>query len=735
MAFNERIRLAIDVVTGDATGPLRKLSTDLKEADGAFAKAKVGASGFVDILKNNLGSVALGASAALATFAAKAVGDFQRTALGAGQLRDKLGVTAEEASRLQETAGDLGIGLGAVESSIGRMNRTAAQTPGVFKEIGAEIVRNSDGTINVTETFLSVVDALNEIPDAAERAAAAQKIFGRGWQEIAELVAMGADEVRAAMESVEGGKIIDDAEVARAREFRDTMDELRGTWESIAADAGGAIVTVVNAIGSAKEAVDGFENRLESGMGAGVGASLAEDFDLVAAKAVIAGNAYQDSAGSAENMAAAAEQVSPALEDNAAAAEDEAKAMQESADAAKASADAHQAEADALLESVAARRSAADSQFALNDAQRDFADTIAGYNELLKDSDTTMQDLAAAQDDAAKSAGAVADAALRVAQDQAAANGATLSAAAAGDVWRSSMLQQAAAADGPLRDAILAYVSSVEEIPPEKMTEIQAAIARGDLATAQRLLDEASETRTAEIEADANVVQSERELEDHRRKKRVAEILAAANTQAAEEGLTGTARRRRVADILAQALTSGANSDLGFTARQRSAIVSAVAHTGSAEAALNSVARDRSATIRVTTMNRVYAVAEGGIFQGGVQSFANGGHRLPRHATIQPPVGPAGLFQWAEPETGGEGFVPLAPSKRTRSLQIMRQLAGMMNHRLVPMANGGISIGGDGVSWAGPRTVNYQTINMPAGVGPSDAKAALRRWEQRNGAQ
>jgi hypothetical protein len=230
MAFSERIRLAIDVVTGDATGPLKNLSRELKEADGAFAKAKVGASGLVGMLKNNLGSVALGASAALATFAAKAVGDFQRTALGAGKLRDSLGVTAEEASKLQEVAGDVGVGVDSLSGAMNRMNRTAAETPGVFKDVGAEIKRNADGTINVTETFLSVVDALNAIPDAADRAAAAQKIFGRGWQELAELVAMGADELRASLDSVEGGKIIDDDEVARAREFRDTMDDLRGTW-------------------------------------------------------------------------------------------------------------------------------------------------------------------------------------------------------------------------------------------------------------------------------------------------------------------------------------------------------------------------------------------------------------------------------------------------------------------------------------------------------------------------
>ena len=51
---------------------------------------------------------------------------------------------------------------------------------------------------------------------------------------------------------------------------------------------------------------------------------------------------------------------------------------------------------------------------------------------------------------------------------------------------------------------------------------------------------------------------------------------------------------------------------------------------------------------------------------GGIQSFANG--KLPGEALIQSPV--RGLIQWAEPETGGEAFIPLAPAKRARSLEI-----------------------------------------------------------------
>ncbi|WP_435298541.1 tape measure protein [Timonella sp. A28] len=65
--------------------------------------------------------------------------------------------------------------------------------------------------------------------------------------------------------------------------------------------------------------------------------------------------------------------------------------------------------------------------------------------------------------------------------------------------------------------------------------------------------------------------------------------------------------------------------------------------------------------------------ANGGIIANGVRAFADGGiqGRLPSTARIQSPR--AHLVQWAEPETHGEAFIPLAPSKRARSLQIWEE--------------------------------------------------------------
>lgn len=83
--------------------------------------------------------------------------------------------------------------------------------------------------------------------------------------------------------------------------------------------------------------------------------------------------------------------------------------------------------------------------------------------------------------------------------------------------------------------------------------------------------------------------------------------------------------------------------------------------------------------------------ADGGIWP--LNSYANG--KLPSQAVVQPAMGGRGLVQWAEPETGGEAFIPLAPSKRDRSTAILGQVADAFGFQLVrSFADGGFLPGG-----------------------------------------
>lgn len=72
---------------------------------------------------------------------------------------------------------------------------------------------------------------------------------------------------------------------------------------------------------------------------------------------------------------------------------------------------------------------------------------------------------------------------------------------------------------------------------------------------------------------------------------------------------------------------------------------------------------------------------------GGILGFADG--KLPDDAMIQKGRG-AGLVQWAEGETKGEAFIPLALAKRDRSVAIWKEVGRRFGFDVDSMANGGI---------------------------------------------
>lgn len=75
----------------------------------------------------------------------------------------------------------------------------------------------------------------------------------------------------------------------------------------------------------------------------------------------------------------------------------------------------------------------------------------------------------------------------------------------------------------------------------------------------------------------------------------------------------------------------------------------------------------------------------GGIY-GALLAGQYGFGKLPTDAIIQPAVGGPGLVQWAEPSTHGEAFIPLAPDRRQRSLEIWAATGGLLG----AFENGGV---------------------------------------------
>lgn len=135
---------------------------------------------------------------------------------------------------------------------------------------------------------------------------------------------------------------------------------------------------------------------------------------------------------------------------------------------------------------------------------------------------------------------------------------------------------------------------------------------------------------------------------------------------------------------------------------KRTEVLSAFERGGvdEAKAAIASV-RDKTVTITTRQVTVYYTQnAGGGTTIGGgtmtglsnangsiVEYYANGGIRRENHIAM---IAPAGSWRmWAEPETGGEAYIPLSANKRKRSLDIWRETGRRLG--VAGFADGGFS--------------------------------------------
>ena len=254
-SFTEKIRLLFEV---DDKGSLGRLRADIAAADGVTGKFKAGIKGAGDMLKQNMAAGAMAAGAAVFTYGVKAVAAFQETALAAGKMADATGLTVEQSSRLMEVAGDLGIEVGTVQGAIQKFNNAIAG--GRLDEFADSIVTAKDGSIDAYESFINTATAIGKIQDPTKRAQAAQKAFGKSYGEIAELMTMDADQLRAALDGVSDAKVIDENELRQARQFRDLLDQLKDRLDDVQLTVGERVIPRLLMMG---KAVTGIADALD----------------------------------------------------------------------------------------------------------------------------------------------------------------------------------------------------------------------------------------------------------------------------------------------------------------------------------------------------------------------------------------------------------------------------------------------------------------------------------------
>lgn len=230
-----------------AQGAFNNFKTKIGEADGAMGKFKAGGTAALDAVKANAGTFAMAAGAAIAGFAVKAIGDFQKLALEVDKFSNSSGLAAEEASRWVEVAGDIGVESGTLITAFNKLNKAAADNSKAFGQLGVEIATTASGATDVNKTFLTTVEALRKVEDPAKRAQLATQLLGKSWTEVSELIEMGSVELETALASVSDQKIIDEEEIRKAKELRAAQDALGDAFQEAALTLGEALIPALTA--------------------------------------------------------------------------------------------------------------------------------------------------------------------------------------------------------------------------------------------------------------------------------------------------------------------------------------------------------------------------------------------------------------------------------------------------------------------------------------------------------
>ena len=246
MAINIPIITSLeDTGIKNAKAAFNDFKTAVSNAEGGMGKFKAGSKVALDAVAANAATFSVAAGVAVGKFVADGITAFQDLALSAGKFADATGLAVEDASRYIEAAGDIGIPVDAVEAAIGRLNKTIGADPDKVRNLGVDLVYLKDGSLDVNETFKNTIDRIKGIKDPAEKATVAAQLLGKGWQSMAELIEMGADDLNASLTAVSEQKVISESELQMAREYRAAMDNLGDATEDVKVKSGQRLIPMI----------------------------------------------------------------------------------------------------------------------------------------------------------------------------------------------------------------------------------------------------------------------------------------------------------------------------------------------------------------------------------------------------------------------------------------------------------------------------------------------------------
>lgn len=219
-------RGTLDAYRGTFGGRINRTLLPISEPFRAGFKESSGLSGAIGglaTLRNGILALGAGAAVHALTGLVDRIGDISESAA-------RLGVTVEEFQRLDVLAKQNGTSVGALGTAFRTLANAAVdptkETAAAFAKLDISTKDAAGGFKSRQDLFFETAGALADIGDGTERAALAQKLFGRGATELLPLLAGGRAGLEAQRDALMQLPVFTEAAVKAA-------DELSDSWKTL----------------------------------------------------------------------------------------------------------------------------------------------------------------------------------------------------------------------------------------------------------------------------------------------------------------------------------------------------------------------------------------------------------------------------------------------------------------------------------------------------------------------
>lgn len=213
-------------------------------------------------------AVLAGAAAAIGAQALRSADEIAKAARAAG-------IGVEQYSALAQVAGKAGLSLGELSQAVRALNIAISMAQrgegpaALLQALGVSVRDQAGGLRGSLDVLLDISDALARVPDPAQRAEAAVRLFGRSGTEMLVALEGGSAAIREAMDRARAlGIVLTEEAAAGIERARDALEDasaaLRGIFASSVGDAIGRIAQLFVSSQEMTSAASGLGSALKA---------------------------------------------------------------------------------------------------------------------------------------------------------------------------------------------------------------------------------------------------------------------------------------------------------------------------------------------------------------------------------------------------------------------------------------------------------------------------------------